>query len=159
MHTKSDNIEIIMGSEINDIIEEICESLLQKYEEGLEESMRKSEFIFYSVDLLYYQLQKISLNRNGSSYMDSTINPINNDNNCFQYALKIALNYQNIKSDPEKVSNIRLFIDPYNWKEIDFPSERGDLKKFELNNKSIALNILFVPYNTEKNKTCTQMKT
>ena len=51
MHTKSDNIEIIMGSEINDIIEEICESLLQKYEEGLEESMRKSEFIFYSVDL------------------------------------------------------------------------------------------------------------
>ena len=58
MHTKSDNIEIIMGSEINDIIEEICESLLQKYEEGLEESMRKSEFIFYSVDLLYYQLQK-----------------------------------------------------------------------------------------------------
>ena len=33
MHTKSDNIEIIMGSEINDIIEEICESLLQKYEE------------------------------------------------------------------------------------------------------------------------------
>ena len=53
MHTKSDNMEIIMGSETNNIIEEICESLLQKYKEGLEESMRGSEFIFDSADLLY----------------------------------------------------------------------------------------------------------
>ena len=33
-------------------------------------------------------------------------------------------------------------IDQYNWKEIDFPSHKKDWKKFELNNKSIALNIL-----------------
>ena len=71
MHTKKDNIEIIMGSETNNIIEELCESLLQKYQEGLEESMRGSEFIFDSVDLLYYNLQRISLNRKGSSYIDS----------------------------------------------------------------------------------------
>ena len=53
MHTKSDNMEIIMGSETNNIVEEICESLLQKYKEGLEESMRGSEFNFDSADLLY----------------------------------------------------------------------------------------------------------
>ena len=35
MHTKSDNIEIIMGSETSDVIEELWESLLQKYQEGL----------------------------------------------------------------------------------------------------------------------------
>ena len=102
MHTKSNNIEIIMGSETNDIVEELCESLLQKYQEWLEESMRGSEFIFDSVDLLHYNLQKISLNRKGSSYIDSpkwlknkkaTINPKNNDNNCFQYNLTAALNY------------------------------------------------------------------
>ena len=52
MHTKSDNIEIMMGSETHDIIDELFESLLQKYQEGLEESMRRSEFIFDSVDLL-----------------------------------------------------------------------------------------------------------
>ena len=34
---KSDNIEIMMGSEADDIIEELFESLLQKYREGLEE--------------------------------------------------------------------------------------------------------------------------
>ena len=71
MHTKSDNMEIIMGSEINNIIEEICESLLQKYKEGLEESMRGSEFIFDSADLLYWNLQKTSLNRKRSTYIDS----------------------------------------------------------------------------------------
>ena len=71
MHAKSDNIGIIMSSETNDIIEELCESLLQKDQERSEESMRGSEFIFDSVDLLYYNLQKISLNRKGSSYIDS----------------------------------------------------------------------------------------
>ena len=65
MHTKSDNIEIMMGSETNDIIEELRESLLQKCQEGLEESMRGSEFIIDSVDLLYYYLQRISLKRSG----------------------------------------------------------------------------------------------
>ena len=71
MHTKSDDIGIIMSSETNDIIEELCESLLQKYQERSKESMRGSEFIFDSVDLLYYNLQKISINRKGSSYIDS----------------------------------------------------------------------------------------
>ena len=66
MHTKKDNIEIVMGSETNNIIEELCESLLQKYQEGLEESMRGSEFIRDSVDLLYYYLRKIGLKKSGS---------------------------------------------------------------------------------------------
>ena len=51
MHTKSDNIEIMMGSKTDDIIDELFESFLQKYHEGLEESMTGSEFIFDSVDL------------------------------------------------------------------------------------------------------------
>ena len=53
MHKKSDNIEIMMCSETDDIIDEFFKSLLQKYQEGLEESMRGSEFVFDSVDLLY----------------------------------------------------------------------------------------------------------
>ena len=122
MHTKSDNIEIMMGSETDDIIDELFNFFLQKYQEGLEESMRRSEFIFDSVDLLYYNLQKINLNRKGSSYIDSpkwlknkkaTINPKNNDNNCFQYALTVALNYNNIKKDPQRISKIKPFINQY----------------------------------------------
>ena len=114
MSTESDNIEIMMGSEIEDIIEELFKSLLQKFQEGLKESMRGGEFIFDSADLLHYHLQKISLSGKTGSYIDclkwlknkkATIDPRNNDDNCFQHALTVALNYQNIKKRPSK--NIR----------------------------------------------------
>ena len=50
----------MMDSETNEIIEELFESLLQKYQEGLEGSMRGSEFAYDSVDALYYNLNKVS---------------------------------------------------------------------------------------------------
>ena len=83
MHTKNGDTDVLMGSETNDIVKEHFQSLLQKYQEGLEETMRGSEFIFDSVNLLYYHIRKISLKR-GRSYQK------NNDNNCFQYALTVA---------------------------------------------------------------------
>ena len=55
-----------------------------------------------------------------------------------------------IKKDPKRISKIQLFIEQYDCKEIDFPSHKKDWKRFELNNKSIALNMLYVPYNTKK---------
>ena len=70
MHSESDNIEIMMGSKTDEIIEELLESLLQRYQEGLEKSIKGSEFIFDSVDVLYYNFNKISLNR-GEPYIDS----------------------------------------------------------------------------------------
>ena len=36
MHTKSNNVEIMMGSETDEIIKKLFESFLQKYQEGLE---------------------------------------------------------------------------------------------------------------------------
>ena len=120
--------------------------------------MRGSEFVYDSVDVLYYNLNKVSLSR-GGSYIDSprwlknkkaTINPKNKDDKCFQYALTVALNYEKNKKDPQRMSKIKSFIDQCDWKEIDFPSQGKDWKKFESNNKSIALNILYVPHNTEK---------
>ena len=139
MRTKSDNVHILMVSKTDEIIEELFESLLQNYQKDLEESMKGSNFIFDSVDLLYYHLQKTSLKRTGSSYIDSpewlknkkaTINPKNNDDNCFQYALTVALNYQNIKRDPQRISKIRPFINQYDWKGINFPpKQEKDWKK------------------------------
>ena len=61
----------------------------------------------------------------------------------------MALNQEQIKKDPQRITKIKPFIDQYNWKEIDFPP-KNDRKKFELNNNSIALNILCVPDNTEE---------
>ena len=80
----------------------------------------------------------------------ATLNQKSNDGNCFQYALTIALNYQNIEKDLQTISKIKPFINQYDWKGINFPSHKVDWKKFESNNKSIAINILFVPYNTKQ---------
>ena len=44
MHTISDNIEIKMGSGTDEIIEKLFDCLLQRYQEGLEKSMKGSEF-------------------------------------------------------------------------------------------------------------------
>ena len=41
MHSKCDNIEIMIGSETDEIIEELFKSLLHRYQEGLEESMKE----------------------------------------------------------------------------------------------------------------------
>ena len=158
MYTKSNYAEIIIGTETNVIINDLSESLFKKYREGLETKMKGGEFIFDSIDLLYYRFYKISLNR-GGSYIDSpdwmknkkaTINPQNKDNKSFKYAIAIALNHEKTKKDPQTISKIKPFIDNYNWKDIEFPSHSKDWKKFEQNNMTIALNILFVPYNTKQ---------
>ena len=60
MHIKSNNIEALMGSETDEIIENLFKSLLERYQAGLEESIRGSEFIFDSVDALYYYFDKIT---------------------------------------------------------------------------------------------------
>ena len=60
------------------------------------------------------------------------------------------MNHQNIENHPEKISNPTPFVDHYNWKGIEFPSHSKDWKKVEQDNKTIALNILFVKYNTKQ---------
>ena len=40
MHTKSDNTEIMTGSDTNEVIEELFKSFLQRYQESLQEKLR-----------------------------------------------------------------------------------------------------------------------
>ena len=72
---------------------------MKRYQEGLQEKMRGSDFEFDGIHLFYYDFNKISLNK-GGSYIESakwiknkksTINPKNNDYKGFQYAVPVAL--------------------------------------------------------------------
>ena len=67
----------------------------------------------------------------------------------FEDALDDALNYQTIKTNPERISELKSYINKYNREEIDFPAGPKDWIKFEWNNKTIALNVLYVQYNTK----------
>ena len=119
IHIHSKNLEVYIGYETDNIIEELFKSLLEEYQTSLKTKMKGSNFAFDSVDALYYKLYKINLYR-GSSYIDSpewlknkkaAINPKNKkDDNCFQYAIAAALNYQNIKNNPREYQKLSLLL-------------------------------------------------
>ena len=67
----------------------------------------------------------------------------------FEDALDHALNYQNIENHPERISKLKPYINKYNWEGIEFPAGAKNWKKFEQNNKTIALNALYIPHNTK----------
>ena len=151
----SNNEEIRSGNETDDIIKGLINSFLTNYQNEEAILRNESNFVFENVDLLSYYIHKTSLRR-GRSYMRcpewivnkrATINPKNTDNKCFQYSITVALNHQKIESHPERISNVRPHIDQYNWEGTEFPAGIKDWKKFERNNKTIALNILFIPHN------------
>ena len=66
MHTRSDNEEFMNGSDTDEIIKGLFESFLQKYEENLQEKMKGSDFEFDGVNFLFYDFNKVSINRSGS---------------------------------------------------------------------------------------------
>ena len=98
MHSKSDNIEIMIIDATDEIIEKLFNSLKNRYQNNLQ-SMRGREFIFGYVQSLYYKCHKINLNRS-RSYIYSPdriknkktlINPIiKKDNKCFQCAVTVS---------------------------------------------------------------------
>ena len=132
IHIKSNGVEITNDTETNDIIKELLESFFRRYQKKLKTKLKGSELVFDSVDLLYYTLHKMSLNRE-RSYINSpewlrnkkaTINPKtkDKDNESFKYAITVALNHKKIEKNPQKISKIKPFINNYNWKDIKFPS-------------------------------------
>ena len=151
MHSKCNNIEILINDEADEVIKELFDSLKNRYQNNLE-SMKGSEIFFNYVHLLYYKCYKINPNR-GGSYLRSpdwikitkaTINPIDKkDNKCFQYAVTVSSNHEEIKKDPQSITKIKTSISIINWEGINFPSEKINWKKFEKNNIAIALNVSY----------------
>ena len=70
MHSKSDNIEMMINHKADQVIEKLFKALLDKYQNNLKKMMKGCEFVFDYVHLLYDKCHKIYLNR-GGSYIDS----------------------------------------------------------------------------------------
>ena len=158
MYTRSTPEEIIIGCETEEVAENLIMQLLQKYQDNLQNKIKGSDFIFNGINYLYYDLNRITISK-GGNYIESpkwlkdkkcTINQKSTDNKCFQYATTLALNFNNIDKHHQRISKIKPFIDNYNWNDINFPAAKKDWNKFEVNNKNVALNILYVPFNTKK---------
>ena len=104
MFTRSTPEEFMIGSETEGVAEKLFMSILQKYQDNLQNKMKGSDFIFNGINYLYYDLNRITISK-GGSYIESPkwlkdkkciINQKNNDNKCFQYAATLALNINSI---------------------------------------------------------------
>ena len=60
-----------------------------------------------------------------------------------QYTVTVALHYDEIKKDSQRITKIKPFMNKYNWEGINFSSQKDDWKRFEKNNVTIALNVLY----------------
>ena len=71
MHSMSDNIKFTSYDDANEVIDELFESPRSRYQGNLETSIlvrRGSDFIFDSVQLMYYKCHKVNF-KHGGSYM------------------------------------------------------------------------------------------
>ena len=59
MHTRSDAVEFMSGSETEEIIESLYRSLLQKYNHNLQEKMKGSDFVFNGINYFYYDFNRV----------------------------------------------------------------------------------------------------
>ena len=98
----SDNEEIRLGKEKDDIVKRLIKSFLNNYQKEELILRNGSNFVFQSVGLLSYHIHKTSLKR-GNSYIKSPewvankkaiINPKNVDNRCFEYSIVVALHHK-----------------------------------------------------------------
>ena len=86
----------------------------------------------------YYFAVKRKLELYSSEWLKSKKESITNEVNCFQNVLNDSLDYQKIEKNPQKILKLKPYINQYNLKDIKFPSDKEDQKKFEENNKEIA---------------------
>ena len=141
MYTRSIPEEFMIDSETEEVAEKLFMSILQKYQDNLQNKMKGSDFIFNGINFLYYDLNRITISK-GGSYIESpkwlkdkkcVVNQKNNDNKCFQYAATLALNFNNIDRNPQRISKIKPFINNYKWNDINFPATK-DKKNLRIKN-------------------------
>ena len=108
-----------------------------------------SRFVFNEFLYLDVNFHQLNLMR-GSSYLPlpdwlaskkAIVNTHNNGEECFKWSV-IAVENAGMK-DPQRVSNLRKFMDNYNWSGLEFPVSIKDIGKFETRN-NISVNVLVV---------------
>ena len=82
---------------------------------------------------IYYFAVKNLSELNSSGWLRAKKEAIINGDADFEDALDDPLNYQNIETHPERISNLKFYINKCNWEGIDFPAGRKDWIKFEKN--------------------------
>ena len=112
-------------------------------------ALSNSRFVFDEVVFTNVDFHQLNLTR-GSSYLPlpdwlahkkAIINPKNEDQECFKWAVIAAMRWEEINNNPERISKLKRFEKDFDWSEIGFPVSVKDIKKFESRNQ-ISINLL-----------------
>ena len=140
--------DIFQSNDLSEIIEEMFTHMKTQIEHP---ALAKSRFRFDEVLFPDVNLNQLNLTR-GSSYIPLPdwivkkkviINPKNTDERCFEWSDTAGLHYMDIKSNPECISNLRKYVDNYDWSGLEFPLSIKGISKFEKQN-DVIVNVLCV---------------
>ena len=152
-----DRVELAFNSRMTNVhqgsdLEQIVDGMITHMKTQIENPAllnirsRFDEILFLDVNF-----HRLNLTR-GSFYLPlpdwiekkkAIINPQNDDEECFKWSVIAALEWTDIKSHPELVSNLRKFVDNYDWSGLKFPVSVKDIREFEIKN-DILDNVLAV---------------
>ena len=134
------------GSETDQIVNGMIDNMKFQIKNP---ALLNSRFVFDEFLYLDVNFHQLNLTR-GSSYLPlpdwlaskkAIVNPHNDDEECFKSSVITAKN-EGMK-DPQRISNLRKFMDNYDWSGLEFPVSIKDIGKFETRN-NISVNVLAV---------------
>ena len=136
-----------MSAHRGDDLDQIVDRMIAHMETQIENpALLNSRFRFDEVLFLNINFHWLNLTR-ASSYLPlpdwiekkkAIINLLNNDKECLKWAVIAALQWTEINSHPERMSNLRKFVDNYNWFGLRFPVSIKDIGVFETNNNILV---------------------
>ena len=137
---------VYQGSETDQVVDGMIANMKFQIESP---ALLNSRFVFDEFLYLDVNFHHLNLTR-GSSYLPlpdwlvrkkAIVNPHNDDEECFKWSV-IAVENAGMK-DPHRMSNLRKFMDNYDWSGLEFPVSIKDIGKFETRN-NISVNVLAV---------------
>ena len=147
MYTKNCNAAIMIGSEKDDIITELIDSLLQNYQINLEESTRGSELIFDSID--NFQCEKkvtLLMITDGEKWhylavkkgLPALLRGITSNHNVDFYSLNCFHSYstENRLKRHERVCN------DHDYCHVEMPNEDNKILKYNHGEKSLKVSAI-----------------
>ena len=122
---KSNSSINMIGNHTDKTVQELFDSLLNKYQIVLEQFY----FSLYFRNPLHMQEDNHQpwwiIQRDSPKWIKSkkaTLNPKESNDNCFQHVITFKLNHEQTKKDPQRLIKIYVFINQYEWKDINFLS-------------------------------------
>ena len=136
---------------LSDIDEIVDEMINHTKEQNENPALLNSRFVFDEVLFTNVDFHLLNLTR-GSSYLPlpdwlakkkAIINPKNEDQECFKWAVIAASRWEVINNNPERISKLKRFEKDFDWSGIGFPVSVKDISKFEFRNQ-ISINLLAI---------------